>query len=79
MKIIKETINTEVINEYLNIRLKQYEEKSKKGMTAEQEKEFYSNIMEIVSLMDYTYCSMQLNVHENLRQVRFLHNLKKDK
>ena len=79
MRNIKETINTENINEYLNIRLRQYNEKDKKGMTAEQENEFYSNIMEIVSLMDFTYCSMQLITQENLRQVRFIHNLRKMK
>lgn len=79
MRKIKETIETENINEYLNIRMRQYEEKSKKGMTAEQESEFYSNIMEIVSLMDFTYCSMHLVTQENLRQVRFLHQLKTNK
>lgn len=50
MKRVKEKIDTEKKNEYLNIRLQQYEEKTKKGMTAEQKSEFYSNIMEIVSL-----------------------------
>lgn len=79
MRKIKETIDTENINEYLNIRLRQYEEKSKKGMAAEQESEFYSNIMEIVSLMDFTYCSMYLVTQENLRQVRFLHQLRTNK
>lgn len=79
MRKVKETIDTEKINEYLNIRLEQYEEKSKKGMTAEQESEFYSNIMEIVSLMDFTYSSMNLVTSENLRQVRFLHRLKTNK
>lgn len=79
MRKIKETIDTEKMNEYLNIRLNQYEEKNKKGMTAEQESEFYSNIMEIVSLMDFTYSSMQLVTQENLRQVRFLHRLRTNK
>ena len=79
MRKIKETIDTEKINEYLNIRLEQYEEKTKKGMTDEQENEFYSNIMEIVSLMDFTYSSMNLVTSENLRQVRFLHRLKTNK
>lgn len=79
MRKIKETIDTEKINEYLNIRLQQYEEKSKKGMTAEQENEFYSNIMEIVSLMDFTYSSINLVTSENLRQVRFLHRLRTNK
>ena len=79
MKKIKEEINTEVINEYLDTRLKQYEEKSKKGMTKEQESELYSNIMEIVCLMDYTYCSMKIVTKENLRHVRLLHQLRTNK
>lgn len=79
MKKVKETIDTEKINEYLNIRLQQYEEKSRKGMTTEQENEFYSNIMEIVSLMDYTYSSMSLVTGENLRHVRLLHRIKTNK
>ena len=41
-------------------------------MTAEQESEFYSNIMEIVSLMDYTYSSMNIVTSENLKDVRFI-------
>ena len=79
MKKIKETIDTEVINEYLDTRLKQYKEKNKEGMTKEKESELYSNIMEIVCLMDYTYCSMKLVTQENLRQVRFLHQLRTNK
>ena len=79
MRKVKETIDTEKINEYLNIRLRQYEEKDKKGMTAEQESEFYSNIMEIVSLMDYTYSSMNIVTCENLRQVRFIHRMRTNK
>lgn len=79
MRKVKETIDTEKINEYLNIRLRQYAEKDKKGMTAEQESEFYSNIMEIVSLMDYTYCSMNILTSENLRHVRLLHRITTNK
>ena len=79
MKKVRKTIDTENINEYLNIRLRQYSEKDTKGMTAEQEAEFYSNIMEIVSLMDFTYCSMKLNVQENLRHVRLLHKIRTNK
>lgn len=79
MRKIKETIDSEKINEYLNIRLQQYNEKEKKGMTAEQENEFYSNIMEIVSLMDFTYCSMNIITGENLRHVRLLHRIKTNK
>lgn len=79
MRKVKESIDTEKINEYLNIRLKQYEEKESKGMTAEQESEFYSNIMEIVSLMDYTYSSMNIVTDENLRHVRLLHRIRTNK
>lgn len=79
MRKVKETIDTEKINEYLNIRLRQYEEKDVKGMTAEQESEFYSNIMEIVSLMDYTYSSMNIATGENLRHVRFIHRMRTNK
>lgn len=79
MRKVKESIDTEMINEYLNIRLKQYEEKESKGMTAEQENEFYSNIMEIVSLMDYTYSSMNIVTGENLRHVRLLHRIRTNK
>ena len=61
MKRINDEISAETINEYLRIRGEQYLEKRKKGMTAIQENEFYSNIMEIMSIIDYSGITLDIN------------------
>ena len=79
MRNIKETVDTKVINDYYRIRMQQYIEKFNKGMTNEQENEFYSNIMEIASLIDYCYASTEISNTELIKKVREMHFKAKNK
>lgn len=79
MRNIKESIDTKIINDYYRIRMQQYIEKLSKGMTDEQESEFYSNIMEIASLIDYCYISTEINNTELIKKIRELHYMRKNK
>ena len=79
MRNIKETVDTKVINDYYRIRMQQYIEKFNKGMTNEQENEFYSNIMEIASLIDYCYASTEISNTELIKKVREMHYMRKNK
>lgn len=66
-----EWIGSQNINDYLMIRMKQYKEKKEKGkFNGWGEAEMFSNIMEIVSLMEYTYCEMTLDNMMLLRDIR---------
>lgn len=68
---IKETIDTQVMNEYLNIRLKQYLELMKtKKMDPKTQSERYSNIMEIVSIFEFTYASMTIDNLTLIQQIK---------
>lgn len=68
---IKETIDTGVMNEYLNIRLKQYLELMKnKKMDPKTQSERYSNIMEIVSIFEFTYASMTIDNLTLIQQIK---------
>lgn len=67
------TIETEQINEYLRIRGEQYIEKVKAGLKSNPEEEFYSNIMEIVSLMDYCYIEVTIKNYSLLDVIRKIH------
>lgn len=60
----------ENVNDYLRVRMEQYLEKRKQGMKPEQEQEFYSNIMEIVSLMNYCYIDVSLTNIATLQAIR---------
>lgn len=60
----------ESVNDYLRVRMEQYLEKRKQGMKPEQEQEFYSNIMEIVSLMNYCYIDVSLTNIATLQAIR---------
>jgi len=73
MKRINDSISTEKINEYLRIRGEQYIEKRKKGMTAIQESEFYSNIMEIMSIIDYAGITLDINNNTMMCMIREEH------
>lgn len=73
MKRESETISVESMNEYLRIRAEQYIEKRKKGFTKDQEIEFYSNLMEIVSIIDYTGCTMTISNSELIKRIRNYH------
>lgn len=78
MKNIRETVDTKVINDYYRIRMQQYIEKSEKGMSKEQENEFYSNIMEVASLIDYCYISTEITNTELIKKIRNMHFMKKN-
>lgn len=68
---INETISSERINDYLMIRMKQYKEKKEKNkFKGFGEAEMFSNIMEIVSLMEFTYCTMTLDNMMLLKDIR---------
>lgn len=68
---IKETIDTQVMNEYLNIRIKQYLElMKKKKMEPKTQSERYSNIMEIVSIFEFTYASMTIENLTLIQQIK---------
>lgn len=68
---VKETIDTGVMNEYLNIRLKQYLElMKKKAMDPKTQSERYSNIMEIVSIFEFTYASMTIDNLTLIQQIK---------
>lgn len=68
---INEMISTERINDYLMIRMKQYKEKKEKNkFNGFGEAEMFSNIMEIVSLMEFTYCTMSLDNMMLLKDIR---------
>lgn len=60
----------ENVNDYLRVRMEQYLERRKQGMKPEQEQEFYSNIMEIVSLMNYCYIDVSLTNIATLQAIR---------
>lgn len=60
----------ENVNDYLRVRMEQYLERRKHGMKQEQEQEFYSNIMEIVSLMNYCYIDVSLTNIATLQAIR---------
>lgn len=60
----------ENVNDYLRVRMEQYLERRKQGMKPEQEQEFYSNIMEIVSLMNYCYIDVSLTNIATLQTIR---------
>lgn len=79
MRNIKETVDTKMINDYYRIRMQQYIEKSNRGMTNEQENEFYSNIMEIASLIDYCYASTEIGNTELIKKIREMHYMRKNK
>ena len=79
MRNIKESIDAKIINDYYRIRMQQYIEKFDKGMTKEQENEFYSNIMEIASLIDYCYISTEITNTELIKKIREMHYMKKNK
>lgn len=79
MRNIKETVDTKVINDYYRIRMQQYIEKSNRGMTNERENEFYSNIMEIASLIDYCYISTEISNTELIKKIRDMHYKRKIK
>lgn len=66
----KNEVSAELLNEYLRIRMEQYAEKKIKGMKADTETEFYSNIMEVVSLMDYCYVEMTIDNVTKLQVIR---------
>lgn len=67
------TYDAEQINEYLRIRGEQYIEKMKAGLKNNPEEEFYSNIMEIVSLMDYCYIQVSIKNVSLLDVIRKMH------
>lgn len=68
---INEMISSERINDYLMIRMKQYKEKKEKNkFNGFGEEELFSNIMEIVSLMEFTYCTMTLDNMMLLKEIR---------
>lgn len=73
MKRINDTISAEKINEYLRIRAEQYKEKAKKGMTKVQENEFYSNLMEIMSIIDYSGITITISNHALIKEIRENH------
>lgn len=73
MKRVNDNISTEKINEYLRIRGEQYLEKKKKGMTTIQENEFYSNIMEIMSIIDYSGITLDINNNTMMCKIREEH------
>ena len=79
MRNIKESIDAKIINDYYRIRMQQYIEKFDKGMTREQESEFYSNIMEIASLIDYCYVSTEIKNTELIKKIREMHYMRKNK
>lgn len=60
----------ENVNDYLRVRMEQYLERKKQGMKPDQEQEFYSNIMEIVSLMNYCYIDVSLTNIATLQAIR---------
>lgn len=68
---IKETIDTGVMNEYLNIRLKQYLELMKnKKMDPKTQSERYSNIMEIISIFEFTYATITIDNLTLIQQIK---------
>lgn len=73
MKRINDTISAETINEYLRIRAEQYIEKKKKGITKGAEVEFYSNIMEIMSIIDYAGITLTISNSQLMKKVRDIH------
>lgn len=73
MKRINDAISAETINEYLRIRGEQYKEKAKKGMTNVQENEFYSNIMEIMSIIDYSGITITISNSALIKEIRDKH------
>lgn len=73
MKRESENISAEKINEYLRIRGEQYIEKKKNGMTQIQENEFYSNIMEIMSIMDFAGITLSINNSSLIYTIRKSH------
>ena len=72
-RIMNDTVSKDSLNDYLCIRAKQYLEKPDKEKNAGAEAEFYSNIMEIVSLMDYCYVPVSLTNLNLIRSVRAIH------
>lgn len=73
MKRINDSISADTINEYLRIRAEQYKEKAKKGMTIIQENEFYSNIMEIMSVIDYSGITITISNSTLMKEIRENH------
>lgn len=73
MKRINDNISAETINEYLRIRAEQYKEKAVKGMTIIQENEFYSNIMEIMSVIDYAGITLTISNSALIKEIRESH------
>lgn len=73
MKRINDNISAETINEYLRIRAEQYKEKAKKGMAKVQENEFYSNIMEIMSIIDYSGITITISNSTLVKEIRDSH------
>lgn len=66
-------VNT--INDYLRLRMKCYLDKweQEKQWSKEAENEFYSCIMEIISLMDYCFINVSLTNLETLTKIREKH------
>lgn len=73
MRRINDAISADAINEYLRIRAEQYIEKKKKGITKGAEIEFYSNIMEIMSIIDYAGITLTINNSQLMKKVRDIH------
>lgn len=73
MKRVNDSISAETINEYLRIRAEQYKEKAKKGMTNVQENEFYSNIMEVMSIIDYSGITITIGNSTLVKEIRDSH------
>lgn len=72
-KPIVDTVTKDQLNDYLAARMKLYLEKFAKTEDKKWEKEFYSNIMEIVTLMDYVYTPVSLTNLSMLSEVREKH------
>lgn len=73
MKRVNESISAEKLNEYLRIRAEQYKEKAKKGITNVQENEFYSNLMEIMSIIDYSGIPITIENSTLVKEIRDRH------
>lgn len=78
MRNIKESIDAKIVNDYYRIRMQQYVENFEKGMEKEKENEFFSNIMEIASLIDYCYISTEITNTELIKKIRNMHYMKKN-
>lgn len=68
------------LREYTETRMKMYIEMIKrKTYTKEEEKQFYDNIMELMSCLDYCFVELSMNGLQTLTEVKNMHAIIKNK